>query len=107
MSRKSTAVILSLLLALAAYSECIRAANHVDYGAEHEAPSIHCLDAFLNSNIRGISTSHSHSRNLSAVLPTMGGTIDRVVPGARFNDHPFRELFSDQDLFRFEKVYRL
>lgn len=93
--------------AITLYSECVQAANHFDLGAGHESPSIHCPDAFLISNIKLASTIQSHSRNLSNVLPSLHEKIDSVVSGAWFKVHPFREPFSQQDLFRLEEVYRL
>jgi hypothetical protein len=112
MRKKRAVAILSLLLvilsgALAVYSECAQAAHHLDVGAEHETPSIHCPDVFLNSNIQTASTIQSPSRNLGKVLPSIHGKIDSVVSVARFKDHPFWDPISQQDLFRFEQVYRL
>lgn len=111
--QKCVAIILLVLLvissALAVYGECSQAATHHDFGAEHEAPAIHCPDAFLNSSIQSASTIQSHRRNWSKikVLPTIQEKRDSFALLARFKDHPFRELFSHQGLFRFEKVLRL
>jgi len=110
--KKCAKVISSLLLvislvALAANGECAQAANHLDFGAEHNAPRIHCPDAFLNSNIQAATPIWSGSWNLSKVPPSIHEKIKNIVSVAWFKDHPFREPFSQQDLFRFEKVYRL
>ena len=93
--------------ALALYSECAQASTHHDFTLEHEAPLVHCPDALLLSNIQAASTIQSHSRNLSKVPPSIDEKLDSVVFVGRFKDHPFREPISQQDLFRFEEVFRL
>lgn len=95
-----------LATALALYSECAQAADHVDFGAEHEAPSMHCPDAFLLSNSQAALTIRSHSRNLSEVLPSIQQKFDSLVSVARFKGHPFCKPFSQQGLFRLQEVYR-
>lgn len=113
MKKKYAVFVLSLLVvifgALTAYVDCSLAATHHDLIADHEAPEIHCLDAFLNSSNQSASTIQSHSRNLSkiTILPTIQDKRDSFFPLARFTDHLFREPFSHQGLFRIEKVFRL
>lgn len=111
MENKLAATILSVLVvvfgALAAYGECSQLAAHHEFGAEHEAPSIHCPDALLISNIRVASTVQSYRKNLSEIPPHIDEKIDKFVSVDRIDDHPFREPFSHQGLFRFEEVYRL
>ena len=113
MKKKYAVFVFSLLVvifgALAAYVDCSQAATHHDFNADHEAPEIHCLDAFLTSSNQSASTIQSHRRNLSKITipPTIQEKIDSLALLARFTDHPFREPFSLQDLFRFEKVFRL
>ena len=113
MQKKCAVVVLSLLViifgALAAYVDCSQAATHHDLIADHDGPKIHCLDAFLNSSIQFVSTIQSPPRNWSKIkiLPTIQENRDSFAPLARFTNHPFREPFSHQGLFRFEKVFRL
>lgn len=112
MRRKSSVIIFSLLLVilsgvLAAYIECAEAAIHHDFDAEHESQSIHCPDAFLHQNIQAASTAQAQIRTLSRALPSTCTKIDSVASIAQFTDHPFRKLFSQQDLFRFKETYRL
>ena len=113
MGKKCAAFIPSLLLvislggALAGYRERAQAAHHFDLSAEHEAPSIHCPEGFLNSNIQAAWTIQSHRSNLNKVLPSIHEKIDSVVSVVWFKDHPSWEPFSQQGLFRFEQVYRL
>ena len=111
MRKKCAAIALSVLLvifgALAAYAECSQVATHHDSGTEHDPSAIHCPDAVLLSNIQAVSTIQSHSRILSNVPPSIDQKLDRVVLPALVKDHPFWEPVSQQDLFRFEEVYRL
>ena len=111
MRNKWAAITLSVLLvifgALAAYAECSQVAAPHGSGAEHEPSAIHCPDAVLLSNTQAVSTIQSHRKNLSNVAPSIDKKIDSVFSIARFKDHPFWEPISQQDLFRFEKVYRL
>lgn len=113
MKKKCAVFVLSFLVvifgALAAYVDCSQAATHDDFNAGHESPAIHCPDAFLNSSIQSVSTIQSHSRNWSKIkiLPTIQEKRDSFALLARFTNHPFREPFSHQGLFRFEKVFRL
>lgn len=113
MNKKYVVFVLSVLVvvfgALAAYVDCSQAATHHDLMADHETPEIHCLDSFLNSSNQSASTIQSHRRNLSkiTILPTMQDKRDSFALLARFTDYPFREPFSHQGLFRFEKVFRL
>ena len=111
MRNKSAAVTLSVLLvifgAVGVYAQCSQVAAHHDSGAEHEPSAIHCPDAVLLSNIQAVSTSQSHSRILSKFPPSINQKLHRVVLFAPFKDHPFWEPISQQDLFRFEKVFRL
>lgn len=114
--QKSVAVIFSVLLlisgALAAYGECFQANIHHEFGADHENaehvdPSIHCPDALLTFSIQAVSSTRTDSRNLSKILPSIDEKLDSFILGGRFKDHPFRQPLSQQNLFRFEEVYRL
>lgn len=111
MGNKWAAISLSVLLvifgAVAAYADCSQIATHRDSGAEHEPSAIHCPDAVLLSNVQAASTIQSHSRNLSKIPPSIDERLDSLVFVGRFKDHPFWEPISQQDLFRFEQVYRL
>jgi hypothetical protein len=112
MRKKRVAVIPSLLLvillgALAVWTERAQAAHHLDFSAQHEAPSIHCREPFPNSNIQAAWTIQSHRRNLNKALPSIHEKIDSVVSVVWFKDQPSRGPFSQQGLFRFEQVYRL
>lgn len=92
---------------LALYGTCAEAFNHHDPARGREAFEIHCPDALPLSNIQPIATIQSHSRNLSNVMPSIDEKLDHVVLVGRFKDYPFREPISQQDLFRFEEVFRL
>ncbi len=109
--KRKAAIVFSLLFllvgALAFYSECAHAANHFDVGAGHEAPSLYCPNAFLNSSSQAASAIQFHSRSFSKLLPALDAHLGSAVLLFRFEDHPFLEPFSRQDLFRFEEVYRL
>ena len=94
--------------ALAAYSDCAPADHHVDFGAEHhEAPSIHCPDAYLSSTNQAAPITEPRSKKLSRALPAVHAEIASAVLLSRFEDHPFFERFSQQGLFRFKEVFRL
>jgi len=106
---KRATVIASLLILISGQLCNIECAQRIDRDgivAKHEAPSIHCPDVFLSSNIKAISTIQPHSRNLDKVPPSIHEK-DCVLSVARFQDHPFYESFSQQGLFHFEEVYRL
>ena len=93
--------------ALALYSDCSEAAPDHDFGAEHEASSIHCPNAAPHSNIRATSTIQSPSKNPSNIPPGIDEKTLSVLLIDRVEDHPFREPISRQGLFRFKEVYRL
>lgn len=112
MSKKNATVVLALAILLcvvAAHGRWAQAAGQRDFGAEHKDSLIHCSNVCLNSNIHAASTIQPHSEKLHKVLASFDDKIDNVVlVGAWFKDHPpFREPFSQQDLFKFEEVYRL
>ena len=109
MAKKNVAVIFALAILLcvvAAHGRWAQAAGQRDFGAEHKDSLIHCC---LNSSIHAASTVQPHSEELHKVLPGFDDKIDSVVlVGAWFKNHPpFREPFSQRDLFKFEEVYRL
>ena len=92
---------------LALYIECAQASTQRDIAVGHEASAIHCLDALLLSNPQAASIIQSPSRMLSKDPPSIDQKLDRVILVARLQDHPFFEPISQQDLFRFEEVFRL
>jgi len=95
--KKCPAVTLSVLLvifvALAAYGECSEDATLT-------TDALFVVITQVDSEIQ------SHN-NLSKTPPSINGEIASFALIHRFEDHPFRELFSQQDLFRFEEAYRL
>src|SRR3990167_720566 len=108
MFKKNAIVIFALAILIcvvAAHGRWAQAAGQRDFGAEHKHSLIHCC---LNSSIHAASTIQPHSERLHKVSPGLDDKIDSVVlVGAWFKDHPpFREPFSQQDLFKFEEVYR-
>ena len=108
---KKTAVVSLVLVILvgagAAHGECAQAANYLDFSAEHEAPLIHCPDAFLSSDILAVATVQYHSTDWHKMLPSIPEKKDNIVLVAWFKHHPVWESLSHQDLFQFEEVYRL
>jgi hypothetical protein len=96
--KKCPAVTLSVLLvifvALAAYGEC-----------SEDATLTNKASVVVNTQVD--SEIQSNDKNLSKIPPSINGKITSFALIHRFEDHPFRELFSQQDLFRFEEVYRL
>lgn len=112
MQKRCIAVCHSVLLvmfgALAQYGDCSDNTNHNDFGGENESPAIHCLNVFfLSSETKASTTIQSQRNNLSYISPSIADKIGRFVVGNRFEDHLFWGPFSQQDLFRFEEVYRL
>ena len=112
MFKKNATVIFALAILLcvvAAHGRWAQAAGQRDFGAEHKHSLIRCSGACLNSSIHAASTVQPHSEKLHKVLPGFDDKIDSVVlVGAWFKDYPpFREPFSQRDLFKFEEVYRL
>lgn len=93
--------------ALAVYSECFLAGTYHDLAAEHASVSIHCPDALFVPNIQIDLPIQSRGRDLAKVLPSIDEKLNSFVLVARFEDHYFRQSISQQDLFRFEEVYRL
>jgi hypothetical protein len=109
MFKKNVTVIFALAILLcmvAAHGRWAQAAGQHDFGAERKDSLVHCC---LNSSILAGSAVQPHSEKLHKVLAGFDDKIDSVVlVGAWFKDHPpFREPFSQQDLFKFEEVYRL
>ena len=111
MAKKNIAVIFALALLLCAVEAHGSHAQTGLYALHHnrEDSLIQCSGACLNSNIQAASTIQPHSEKLHKVLAGFDDKIDNVVlVGAWFKDHPpFPEPFSQQDLFKFEEVYRL
>lgn len=99
----------SLLVAaaLALYGECLLTGTHHEFAVERETVSIHCAEALFIPNSQADPTAQSPDarRNLGQVPVNENVSGFVVVP--RIKDHSFQQPLSQQDLFRFEKVYRL
>jgi hypothetical protein len=109
-SKLATVFALAFILsgALAAYSECIHASNHIESAAENDILSVHCPDVFLNSGIHPNSGIPSYNKNVGKTLSSLQPKIDRSVstPWSKEPPHLF-ERSSQQGLFQFVEVYRL
>jgi len=94
--------------ATALYAQCDRIGKHFDFGTEQQDRSIHCPDAYLNSNALQSSPVRLHARSLlSKFLPKLNDDIYRFFLTARFERNSNSSPFWHQDLYRSIEVYRL
>lgn len=101
-------VFLVLSGAIALYTQCDQIGKHFDFGAEHQGRSIHCPDAYLNSNAVQSSPVRLHATSLfSKFLPKLNGDIYRFFLTAQFERNSNSSPFWHQDLYRSIEVYRL
>jgi len=66
--------------AIALYAQCDQIGQHLDFATEHQNGSIHCTDAYLNSDALQSSTVRLHARSLlSKCLPKLNRSEERRV----------------------------
>jgi len=94
--------------AIALYAQCDQIGQHLEFGTEQQDRSIHCPDAYLNSNALQSSPVRLHTSTLSSkLLPKLNSDIYRFFLTARFERNSNSSPFWHQDLYRSIEVYRL
>jgi len=110
MQRKLTLLLFAVLFvfagAIVAYSQCAEVAHQLDAGTEHDTPLIHCPQPASTYSAQASSLGRGYSASGKALLSS--ATSVKTGSGiGYFRESTFAKIFSQQDLYRLEEVFRL
>jgi hypothetical protein len=107
LTRSIFAVLFILSGVVVAYGQCAQVDYNVSSGTEQEAPSIHCPEAELNSNVQVSALFRSYATDFGKALVNSARETNTSLAVGHFREITFVKPFFQRNLYQLEQVYRL